>query len=203
MEEARGHCAAGLGIWDWASNDKGGEPDIIMACAGDVPTLEALAATSIVRKRIPGLKIRFVNVVNLMKLVPQSLHPHGLSDNHFDSIFTTKKPVIFAFHGVPHLVEKLVYQRRGRNFTVRGYNEEGTISTAFDMTVMNNIDRFHLVIDICDKIEHDIFEQLTPETKYSAVYVRQDMNSMLVKHKKFINEYGYDMKEITDWKWDL
>jgi xylulose-5-phosphate/fructose-6-phosphate phosphoketolase len=203
MEEARGHCAAGLGIWDWASNDKGGEPDIIMACAGDVPTLEALAATSIVRKRIPGLKIRFVNVVNLMKLVSQSLHPHGLLDNHFDSIFTTKKPVIFAFHGVPHLVEKLVYQRRGRNFTVRGYNEEGTISTAFDMTVMNNIDRFHLVIDICDKIEHDIFEQLTPETKYSAVYVRQDMNSMLVKHKKFINEYGYDMKEITDWKWDL
>jgi len=203
VEEARGHCAAGLGIWDWASNDKGGEPDIIMACAGDVPTLEALAATSIVRKRIPGLKIRFVNVVNLMKLVPQSLHPHGLSDNHFDSIFTTKKPVIFAFHGVPHLVEKLVYQRRGRNFTVRGYNEEGTISTAFDMTVMNNIDRFHLVIDICDKIEHDIFERLTPETKYAAVYVRQEMNSMLVKHKKYIAEYGVDMDEITEWKWDI
>jgi len=203
MEEARDHCAAGLGVWEWASNDKGAAPDIVMACAGDVPTLEALAATSILRKKLPGLRIRFVNVVNLMKMCPKEQHPHGLSDNHFDSIFTTKKAVIFAFHGVPHLVEKLVYKRRGRNFTVRGYNEEGTISTAFDMTVMNKIDRFHLVIDVCDKIEHELFEYLSPEIKFSAVYLRQDMKKILAKHKKYIAEFGVDMSEITEWKWDL
>lgn len=203
MEEARIHCANGAGIWDWASNDKGHAPDIIMACAGDVPTLEALAATSILRKRLPELKIRFVNVVNLMKLCPKSLHPHGLSDNHFDSLFTTQIPVIFAFHGVPHLVEKLVYKRNGRNFTVRGYNEEGTISTAFDMTVMNKIDRFHLVIDVCDKIEHDLFEKLPAAVTYSGVYLRQEMYAMLNKHRKFIAEFGCDMKEITEWNWDV
>lgn len=203
LEEARNHCAAGVGVWEWASNDRAEEPDIIMACAGDVPTLEALAATSILRKKLPGLKIRFVNVVNLMKLCPQSQHPHGLSDNDFDSIFTTKKPVIFAFHGVPHLVEKLVYKRRGRNFTVRGYNEEGTISTAFDMTVMNDIDRFHLVIAACDKIEHELFDSLAPEIKFSAVYLRQEMHTMLTKHKKYIAEFGVDMNEISEWKWDL
>jgi len=203
IEEARNHCAAGVGVWEWASNDKGFEPDIIIACAGDVPTLEALAATSILRKKLPGLKIRFVNVVNLMKLCPQSQHPHGLSDNHFDSLFTTTKPVIFAFHGVPHLVEKLVYKRRGRNFIVRGYNEEGTISTAFDMTVMNNLDRFHLVIDVCDVIEHQLYDKLSKETKFSAVYLRQEMNTLLNKHKKYIAEFGVDMTEITDWKWDL
>lgn len=203
LDEARNHCASGVGVWEWASNDKGSEPDIIMACAGDVPTLEALAATSILRKRLPALKIRFVNVVNLMKLAPQSQHPHGLSDNHFDSIFTTKKPVIFAFHGVPHLVEKLIYKRRGRNVDVRGYNEEGTISTAFDMTVMNNLDRFHLVMDVCDKIEHELFEKLSPEIKFSAVYLRQEMDTLLTKHKKYIAEFGVDMPEITEWKWDV
>lgn len=203
MDEARSHCTIGVGIWEWASNDRGGEPDIIMACAGDVPTLEALAATSILRKRLPKLKIRFVNVVNLMKLCPQSSHPHGLSDNHFESIFTTHKPVIFAFHGVPHLVEKLVYKRRGRNFHVKGYEENGTISTAFDMTVMNQIDRFHLVIDVCDKIEHEMFGDLSNETKWSAVYLRQDMANMLIEHKRFINENGVDMDEVTGWSWDL
>jgi len=203
IEEARNHCATGVGIWDWASNDKGREPDIIMACAGDVPTLEALAATSILRKKLPQLVVRFVNVVNIMKLCPTSSHPHGLSDNHFDSLFTTKKPVIFAFHGVPHLVEKLVYKRHGRKFTVRGYNEEGTISTAFDMTVMNKIDRFHLVIDVCDKIEHELFEKLQVSLKYSAVHLRQEMYSMLNKHKRFIAEFGYDMKEIADWRWNV
>lgn len=203
LDEASSHCAAGLGIWEWASNDKGREPDIIMACAGDVPTLEALAATNILRKKLPGLVIRFVNVVNLLRLCPRSSHPHGMSHNHFDSMFTTNKPVIFAFHGVPHLVEKLIYQRHGRKFTVRGYNEEGTISTAFDMTVMNEVDRFHLVIDVCDKIEHEIFDDLSEEIKYSAVYLRQEMKSMLNKHRKFINEFGCDMEEITSWKWDL
>mmetsp|Transcript_821 Transcript_821/g.1174 ORF Transcript_821/g.1174 Transcript_821/m.1174 type:complete len:175 (+) Transcript_821:366-890(+) len=174
-----------------------------MACAGDVPTLEALAATSIIRKKLPALKVRFVNVVNLMKMSPTSEHPHGLADYQFNSIFTTKKPVIFAFHGVPHLVEKLVYKRNGRNITVRGYNEEGSISTAFDMTVMNNLDRFHLVIDVCNKIEHEIFNDLSPKTKFSAVYVRQEMETLLTKHKKYIEEFGVDMPEITDWKWDL
>ena len=165
--------------------------------------LEALAATSIIRKKLPALKIRFVNVVNLMKMSPQSEHPHGLADCQFDSIFTTQKPVIFAFHGVPHLVNKLIYKRNGRNFTVRGYNEEGTISTAFDMTVMNNLDRFHLVIDVCNKIEHEIFDDLSPKTKFSAVYVRQEMETLLTKHKKYIREFGVDMPEITEWKWDL
>jgi xylulose-5-phosphate/fructose-6-phosphate phosphoketolase len=203
MEEAHDHCVAGLGVWEWASNDKGFEPDIVMACAGDVPTLEALAATSILRKKLPGLKIRFVNVVNLMRMCPKEQHPHGLSHNHFDSLFTTKKSVIFAFHGVPHLVEKLVYKRNGRNFTVKGYNEEGTISTPFDMTVMNKIDRFHLVIDVCDKIEHELFEYLSPEIKFSAVYLRQEMQKLLTKHKNYIAEFGIDMNEITEWKWDL
>jgi len=203
LQEAHTHCATGIGIWPWASNDKGREPDIIMASAGDVPTLEALAATSILRKKLPRLIIRFVNVVNLMKLCPRSAHPHGLSDNHFDSIFTTKKPVIFAFHGVPHLVEKLVYKRRGRNFYVKGYEEQGSISTAFDMTVMNKMDRFHLVIDVCNKIEHQLFDKLSNETKYAAVYLRQEMESMLLMHKKNIDTNGVDMEEISGWKWDI
>jgi len=203
IDEARSHCAAGLGIWEWASNDRGHEPDIVMACAGDVPTLEALAATSILRKKLPNLKIRFVNIVNLMKLCGQAKHPHGLSDQSFDSIFTLDKPVIFAFHGVPHLVEKLIFGRHGsNNFIVRGYNEEGTISTAFDMTVMNNIDRFHLVIDVCLSIEKQC-KTVKEKTRWSAVYVKQEMEQMLIKHKKFINEFGVDMDEITSWKWDI
>jgi len=202
VNEARSHCAAGIGIWEWASNDRGSEPDIVIACAGDVPTLEALAATSILRQKLPNLKIRFVNVVNLMKLCGQEKHPHGLSHQCFDSIFTKEKPVIFAFHGVPHLVEKLIFGRHGSgNFTVRGYNEEGTISTAFDMTVMNNMDRFHLVMDVCDKIEFEC-KTVGPQTKWSAVYVRQEMEEMLIKHKRFIHEFGVDMDEITSWRWN-
>lgn len=202
IDEARSHCAAGVGIWEWASNDKGSEPDIVMACAGDVPTLETLAAVSILRKKLPRLKIRVVNVVNLMKLCGQEEHPHGLSNQSFDSIFTPDKPVIFAFHGVPHLVEKLIFRRNGcKNFAVRGYNEEGTISTAFDMTVMNNIDRFHLVIDVCIKIENEC-KTVKEKTRWSAVYVKQEMEQMLNKHKRFINEFGVDMDEISSWKWD-
>jgi xylulose-5-phosphate/fructose-6-phosphate phosphoketolase len=181
IDEARSHCAAGLGIWDWASNDKGCEPDIVMASAGDVPALEALAATSILRKRLPHLKIRFVNVVNLMKLCDQEKHPHGLNNQCFNSIFTLDKPVIFAFHGVPHLVEKLIFRRHGsKNFTIRGYNEEGTISTPFDMTVMNKLDRFHLVIDVCNKIEYEC-KSVKEKTRWSAVYVKQEMEQLLIK----------------------
>lgn len=203
VDEARSHCAAGVGIWEWASNDKGSEPDIIIACAGDVPTLEALAATTILRKKLPYLKIRFVNVVNLMKLCAQDKHPHGLSHQSFDSIFTSDKPVIFAFHGVPHLVEKLIFGRHGlNNFAVHGYNEEGTISTAFDMTVMNDMDRFHLVIDACNKIENEC-QTVGEKTKWSAVYLKQEMEQMLIKHKNYINEFGVDMNEITSWKWDI
>lgn len=199
--EAHAHCKQGLGIWKWASNDKGCEPDIIMCAAGDVPTLEALAATSILRKALPDLKIRFINVVDIMRLCPPSDHPHGLSDAAFDSLFTQNKPVVFAFHAYPHLVEKLVYRRTNRNFTIEGYREEGTISTAFDMTVMNHLDRFHLVMDACDFIETTC-TSVCAKTKWTAAYVRQDMSELLVKHREYINEYGVDMDEISQWKWN-
>jgi len=202
VEEARAHCTQGLGIWDWASNDKGYEPDIIMASAGDVPTLEALAATTILRKAMPNLKIRFVNVVDLMRLSPPEEHPHGLSHTNFDSLFTKSKPVVFAFHAYPHMVEKLVYSRANRNFKIKGYKEEGTISTAFDMTVMNELDRFHLVKEACDFIENKC-TSVDSETKWTAAYLRQDMDKLLVKHKEYICEYGVDMDEITQWKWDV
>jgi len=201
MEEASMHCAAGIGIWEWASNDKGCEPDLIMVCAGDVPTLEALAATSILRKKLPNLKIRFVNIVNLMKMVSPSEHPHGLTHAAFDSIFTRDKPVIFAFHAFPHTVEKLIFGRYNRNFTIRGYNEEGTISTAFDMTVMNNLDRFHLVIDVCDKVENEC-KNVDATTKWSATYLKQEMEIDLLRHKRYIHEYGVDMDEVQGWKWE-
>jgi xylulose-5-phosphate/fructose-6-phosphate phosphoketolase len=202
IEEAREHCAVGVGIWHWASNDKGFEPDIVIACAGDVPTLESLAATSILRKNLPNLKVRFVNVVNLMKMVPTSDHPHGLPESEFDSLFTKDKPVLFAFHGVPHLVKKLVYGRKNRQFDVVGYNEEGTISTAFDMTVMNELDRFHLVIKVCEKVEN-ICKNVDEETKWKAAYLIQEMKLKLVKHKQYIQEFGVDMDEISKWRWDI
>jgi len=202
MDEASIHCAAGIGIWEWASNDKGCEPDVIMVSAGDVPTLEALAATNILRKKLPNLKIRFVNIVDLMKLVSPSEHPHGLTHAAFDSIFTREKPVIFAFHAFPHMVEKLIYGRYNRNFTIRGYNEEGTISTAFDMTVMNSVDRFHLVIDVCEKVEN-VCTNVDSSTKWSAAYLKQEMEIALLKHKRFIHEYGVDMDEVVNWKWDI
>lgn len=200
VEEAREHCRAGVSIWKWASNDVGREPDLVLACAGDVPTLEALAAISILRKKLPDLSIRFVNVVDLMKLDPR--HVHGVSDGTFDSIFTTNKPVLFNFHAYPQMVEKLTYHRQNRNFLVRGYVEEGTISTPFDVCVMNGVDRFHLVIDVCDLIEHKC-DKVGPETLWSAAYVRQEMNRTLVRHKQYIQEYGVDLDEVQNWKWDL
>uniref|UniRef100_A0A7S3KYB1 Phosphoketolase n=1 Tax=Amphora coffeiformis TaxID=265554 RepID=A0A7S3KYB1_9STRA len=199
VEEARQHCSAGAGIWEWASNDFGREPDLVIACAGDVPTLEALAATTILRKKLPDLSVRFVNVVDLMKLDPN--HPHGLKDETFDAIFTTDKPVLFNFHAYPQMVEKLTYHRKNRNFVVRGYIEEGTISTPFDICVMNRIDRFHLVVDVCDLVENKC-AHVGEKTRWTTAYVRQEMKSTLVRHKQYIHEYGVDMDEIQNWKWN-
>ena len=194
MEAAIKHCAAGAGIWEWASNDEGNEPDVVMACAGDVPTLEILAATDILRRHFPDLKIRVVNVVDLMKLQPTSEHPHGLSDKDFDSIFTTDKPVIFAFHGYPTLIHRLTYRRTNhRNIHVRGYKEEGTTTTPFDMVVLNDLDRFHLVIDAIERV---------PQLQKIGDAVRQKMHDKLIEHKEYINEVGDDLPEIRDWKWN-
>ena len=153
MDEAIKHCTAGLGIWEWASNDRGAEPDVVMACCGDVPTLETLAAVDLLRQHAPELKVRVINVVNLMKLQPPSEHPHGLSDQDFDALFTTDKPIVFAFHGYPWLIHRLTYRRTGHgNLHVRGYKEEGTTTTPFDMCVLNDLDRFHLVSDVIDRV---------------------------------------------------
>jgi xylulose-5-phosphate/fructose-6-phosphate phosphoketolase len=193
MEAAIKHTAAGIGIWEWASNDQGTEPDLVMACAGDVPTLETLAAVDILRQRFPDLKIRVINVVDLMTLQPQSEHPHGLSDKDFDSLFTTDKPIIFAFHGYPWLIHRLTYRRTNhRNLHVRGYKEEGTTTTPFDMTVLNDLDRFHLVTDVIDRVPH-----LGSE----AAYVKQAMRDKLIEHQQYIRQYGDDLPEVRDWKW--
>lgn len=200
VDEAREHCTAGIGIWEWASNDRGFQPDLIMACAGDVPTLEALAATWYLRKAMHNLKIRFVNVVDVMRLHTPEDHPHGLNHAMFDSIFTKDKPVLFNFHAYPEMVEKLVFDRKNRNFLVRGYIEEGTISTAFDMCVMNGVDRFHLVMDACDIIENKC-TNVDEQTRWSAAYLRQDMKKKLVDHKAFINQNGVDMDEVVNWEW--
>ena len=194
MEEAVIHCTEGIGIWKWAGNDQDSEPDAVMACAGDVPTLETLAAVSILRKKIPQLKIRVVNVVDLMKLQPQSEHPHGLSDADFDMLFTKDKPVIFAFHAYPWLIHRLTYRRTNHdNIHVRGYKEEGTITTPFDMTVMNDLDRFHLVQDLIDRL---------PKLGDRAAYLKQEMQDKLVEHKNYIREHGMDLPEVRNWKWD-
>jgi xylulose-5-phosphate/fructose-6-phosphate phosphoketolase len=193
MEAANAHCTAGIGIWSWASTDSGGAPDIVMACCGDVPTMETLAAVSIVREHLPALKIRVVNVVDLMKLQPSTVHPHGLSDRDFDELFTRDKPVIFAFHGYPTLIHRLTYRRANHgNFHVHGYNEEGTITTAFDMTVLNNLDRFHLAIDVIDRLS------LTSDQ--SSILKRQ-LRDKLFEHRQYIGRYGQDMPEIRNWKW--
>ena len=193
MNSAANHCAAGIGIWQWASNDENGEPDVVMACAGDVPTLEVLAAVDILRQEFPELKIRVVNVVNLMKLQPVKEHPHGLSDADFDSIFTADKPLIFAFHGYPWLIHRLTYRRTNHaQFHVRGYKEEGTTTTSFDMVVLNDLDRFHLVIDVVERV---------PKLQKIGASVKQKMLNKLVEHKEYINEYGDDLPEIRDWKW--
>jgi xylulose-5-phosphate/fructose-6-phosphate phosphoketolase len=193
MDAAIKHCTAGVGIWEWASNDTDAEPDVVMACAGDVPTLEALAAVDILRQRIPELKIRFVNVVNLMTLQSPGEHPHALSDKDFDSLFTIDKPVIFAFHGYPWLIHRLTYRRTNHdNLHVRGYKEEGTTTTPFDMAVLNDLDRCHLVMDVIDRVPH-------LGVRYA--HVKQDMRNMLVEHKEYVREHGDDLPAIKDWKW--
>ena len=193
MDAAVKHCAKGIGIWQWASNDQHAQPDVVMACCGDVPTLETLAAVSILREHSPDLKIRVVNIVDLMKLQPQSEHPHGLSDRDFDDLFTKDKPVIFAFHAYPWLIHRLTYRRTNHgNIHVRGYKEEGTITTPFDMTVLNDLDRFHLVMDVIDRV---------PQTSDEGVYLKQQLQDKLIEHRLYINKHGEDMPEIRNWKW--
>jgi xylulose-5-phosphate/fructose-6-phosphate phosphoketolase len=193
MDAAIKHCTKGIGIWGWASNDQGGEPDVVMACAGDVPTLETLAAVDILRQNFSDLKIRVVNVVNLMKLQTSSEHPHGLSDVDFDSIFTPDKPIVFAYHGYPWLIHRLTYRRTNHhNLHVRGYKEEGTTTTPFDMVVLNELDRFNLADDAIDRV---------PRLRYTAAHVKQMLHDKLIEHKAYINKYGDDMPEIRDWKW--
>ncbi|MGB3641119.1 MAG: phosphoketolase family protein [Rivularia sp. (in: cyanobacteria)] len=194
MDEAIKHCTTGIGIWGWASNDQGSEPDVVMACCGDVPTLETLAAVDILRDNFPDLKIRVVNVVDLMTLQPETEHPHGLSDKDFDSIFTTDKPVIFAFHGYPWLIHRLTYRRTNHNnLHVRGYKEEGTTTTPFDMVVLNELDRFNLADDAIDRVPH---------LRYKAAHVKQMLHNKLIEHKQYVREHGEDMPEIRDWKWE-
>ncbi len=193
MEAAVKHCTKGIGIWPWASNDRGAAPDVVMACCGDVPTLETLAAVSILREHLPELKIRVVNVVDLMRLQPQSEHPHGLSDKDFDDLFTRDKPIIFAFHGYPWLIHRLTYRRTNHdNLHVRGYKEEGTITTPFDMTVLNDLDRFHLAMDAIDRL---------PKTGDEGIYVKQKLRDKLIEHAEYIRKHGEDMPEVRDWTW--
>ncbi len=194
MDAAVKHCTAGIGIWEWASSDRGGEPDVVMACAGDVPTLEALAAVQILRRELPALRVRVINVVDLMKLQPASEHPHGLSDREFDTLFTTDRPIIFAFHGYPWLIHRLTYRRTNhKNLHVRGYKEEGTTTTPFDMVVRNDLDRFHLVADVIDRV---------PGLGSTAAYTKQALRDRLVEHRQYIERYGEDLPEVREWTWD-
>lgn len=193
MNAAIKHCTSGIGIWEWASNDKGSEPDVVMACAGDVPTLETLAAVELLREHAPDLKVRVINVVDLMTLQPKEEHPHGLSDREFDTLFTTDKPIIFAHHGYPWLIHRLTYRRMNhKNLHVRGYKEEGTTTTPFDMLVLNDLDRFHLVADVIDRV---------PKLGYMAAYTKQYVRDKLIDHKQYIARYGQDMPEIREWTW--
>jgi len=192
MDAAIRHCTAGLGIWDWASNDQGVEPDVVMACCGDIPTVETLAAVDLLRHHVPDLKIRVVNVVDLMTLQPASEHPHGLPDNDYDAMFTTDRPIIFAFHGYPWLIHRLAYRRTNQRLHVRGYKEEGTITTPFDMCVLNDLDRFHLAMDVLDRVDR---------VRNVTAHVRQWLKNKLMEHQQYIMEVGEDMPEVRDWRW--
>jgi xylulose-5-phosphate/fructose-6-phosphate phosphoketolase len=193
MDDAVVHCTRGLGIWEWASTDGDDEPDVVLACCGDVPTLEALAAAALLREHLPELKVRVVNVVDLMRLQPESEHPHGLSDAQFDALFTTDRPVVFAYHGYPWLIHRLTYRRRNHdNFHVRGYKEEGTTTTPFDMVMLNDLDRFHLVIDVIDRV---------PGLGSRAGHVRQEMDDARLRARAYTREHGEDDPAIRDWTW--
>jgi xylulose-5-phosphate/fructose-6-phosphate phosphoketolase len=193
MEEAVAHCTRGIGIWEWASNDDGGDPDVVMACAGDIPTLETAAAVDLIRRHLPDLKVRFVNVVDLMKLQPPSEHPHGLPDGEFDALFTTDRPVIFAYHGYPALIHRLTYRRHNHGgLHVRGYKEEGTTTTPFDMVMMNDLDRFHLVMDVIDRV---------PALGSKAAHVRQQMEDERLAHRQYTRDHGRDAPDVSDWAW--
>src|SRR5262245_54911739 len=193
MDQAIKHCTAGIGIWEWASNDQGGEPDVVMACCGDVPTLETLAAVQLMRRHLPELKIRVINIVDLMRLQPKKEHPHGLTDAEFDVLFTKDKPIVFAFHGYPWLIHRLTYRRTNHeNLHVRGYKEEGTTTTPFDMVVLNDLDRFHLVEDVIDRV---------PKLGARAAYFKQAIRDKLIEHRLYIEEHGDDLPEIAGWRW--
>jgi xylulose-5-phosphate/fructose-6-phosphate phosphoketolase len=193
MDDAIIHCTRGIGIWDWASNDDGEEPDVVLGCAGDIPTLETLAAAAILRERLPELRVRVVNVVDLMRLQPESEHPHGLSDGEFDSLFTTTKPIVFAYHGYPWLIHRLTYRRTNHaNLHVRGYKEEGTTTTPFDMVMLNDLDRFHLVIDVIDRV---------PGLAERAAPLRQELVDTRLRARAYTREYGEDHPDIRDWVW--
>lgn len=193
MDDAVIHCAAGLGIWPWASTDQGGDPDVVMACCGDVPTLETLAAVDSLRHYFPELKVRVINVVDLMRLQPPSEHPHGLSDTEFDALFTTTTPIIFAFHGYPMLIHRLTHRRTNhRNVHVRGFKEEGSTTTPFDMVVLNDLDRFHLVADVITRV---------PILGARAAHVQQAIREKLLEHTQYIATHGEDLPEIRNWQW--
>ncbi len=193
MEDAVLHCTRGIGTWGWASNDEGGEPDVVMACCGDIPTMETLAAVDLIRRHLPELKVRMVNVVDLMRLEPDTEHPHGMPDYEFDALFTADRPVVFAYHGYPSMIHRLTYRRTNhQNIHVRGYKEEGTTTTPFDMVMLNDLDRFHLVMDVIDRV---------PALGPRAAHVRQLMADERVRSRAYTREYGEDAPEVSGWTW--